>query len=200
LINYKENIACAILAGGKSKRMNGVNKALIEIGNTNNLEKILKISNQLFAETMVIANDHVPYEKYHNIKLFSDMYKSIGPLGGIHSALKNSSCRSVFFFSNDMPFVNIDIVQEEIRIFEKHKCDIIIPRINKFIEPLHAIYSVSILETLEEHIKTADNYWIRSIFDKVNVHYWDLEDNKVNRKAFTNINTHQDLIKASGNK
>ena len=143
--NFKENIACAILAGGKSKRMNGVNKALLEIGNVNNLEKILNISNQLFAETMVITNDHLPYEKYHNVKLFSDIYKSIGPLGGIHSALKNTSCGSVFFFSNDMPFVNIGIVQEEIKIFKKHKCDIIIPRINNFIEPLYAIYSVSIL-------------------------------------------------------
>ncbi|NOR46061.1 MAG: NTP transferase domain-containing protein [Candidatus Delongbacteria bacterium] len=200
MINNKENISCAILAGGKSKRMNGVNKALIEIGSANNLEKIINISNKLFAETLLITNDNLPYKKYDNIKLFSDIYKDIGPLGGIHSALKNSSYKSVFFFSNDMPFVNIDIVQEEIRIFEKFKCDIIIPRINKFIEPLHAIYSVSILETLEEHIKTADNYWIRSIFDKVNVNYWDLEDNKVNRKAFTNINTQQDLMKASDHK
>ena len=198
--NYKENMSCAILAGGKSKRMNGVNKALIEIGNTNNLEKILNISNQLFSETMVITNDYLPYEKYTNIKLFSDKYKSIGPLGGIHSALTNSSGDSVFIFSNDMPFLNIEIIEEEIRIFEKCKCDIVIPRINTFIEPLHAIYSVSILETLEEHIKTADNFWIRSIFEKLKVHYWDLEDNEINIKAFTNINTHQDLIKASGNK
>ena len=195
--NSKSNIACAVLAGGKSRRLDGKNKAFIEVGCKNNLEKLILLSDKLFTETLVISNLEDPYKKYTNIKVFPDIVKDIGPLGGIHSALNASNSDAVFFFPCDMPFINKDIVQEEINVFNECKCDIIVPRINDLIEPLHAIYSTSILNILEEHIKTTKVFSIRSLFQKVKVHYWDLEDNEENRRSFVNINTHHDLKKAT---
>ncbi|MCK5759674.1 MAG: molybdenum cofactor guanylyltransferase [Candidatus Delongbacteria bacterium] len=195
--NSKSNIACAVLAGGKSRRLDGKNKAFIEVGCKNNLEKLILLSDKLFTETLVISNLEDPYKKYTNIEVFSDIVKDIGPLGGIHSALTNTKSDAVFFFPCDMPFISQELVKKEIEEFNNNQCDIIVPRINDLIEPLHAIYSTSILKILEEHIKTTKVFSIRSLFKKVRVHYWDLEDNEENRRSFVNINTHHDLKKAT---
>lgn len=194
LSNY---ISCAILAGGKSKRLDGKNKALIEVGCKNNLEKLIILSDKLFTETLVISNLKDPYKKYTNIKVCSDIIKDIGPLGGIHSALTNTKSDAVFFFPCDMPFINQELVKKEIEEFNNVQCDIIIPRINNLIEPLHSIYSVSVLEKLNDHLQNLENYSIRNFYKKVKVHYWDLENNEENRMSFVNINTHHDLKKAT---
>ena len=194
--NSKSNITCAVLAGGKSRRLDGKNKAFIEVGCKNNLEKLILLSDKLFAETLVISNLRDPYKKYTNIKVFPDIVKDIGPLGGIHSALNASSADAVFFFPCDMPFINQELVIKEIEEFKNNECDIIIPRINDLIEPLHSIYSVSVLKKLNAHLQNLKNYSIRNFYEKVKVHYWDLEDNEENRRSFVNINTHHDLKKA----
>lgn len=197
MLESKENISCAILAGGKSKRFDGQNKAFIEVGCKNNLEKLILLSDKLFLETLVISNIEEPYRKYTNIKIYSDIVKNIGPLGGLHSALTNAVGDAVFFFPCDMPFINQELVKKEIEVFNSTDCDIIIPRINNLIEPLHSICSVSVLVKLNKHLQNLENYSIRNFYNKAKVYYWDLENNEENRRSFVNINTHHDLKKAT---
>jgi molybdopterin-guanine dinucleotide biosynthesis protein A len=52
-----QEISCAILAGGKARRLDGENKALIKIGEKSNLDKILSFAGKYFREVMIIAND-----------------------------------------------------------------------------------------------------------------------------------------------
>ncbi|MBU4485328.1 MAG: molybdenum cofactor guanylyltransferase [Candidatus Delongbacteria bacterium] len=193
--NYPK-ISCAVLAGGKSKRLNGANKALLQIGEKSNLEKIISFAKKYFSETLLITNDSKHYEFYKEVKIFEDLIKNIGPLGGIHSALKNAEANSVFFFPCDMPFLKEELIKKEIDIYIEKNCEVIIPRIGEFIEPLHSIFSKNLLTKLEEHIKITDNYAIRSFFDKADVFYWDIEDSIESRKSFFNINTHHDLNEA----
>lgn len=187
------DISCAILAGGKSKRLDGENKALIKIGEKSNLDKILSFSGKYFREVMIIANDRKKFESYSEVQVFPDEIEGVGPLGGIHSALKNSRFANVFFLSCDMPFLSEEIISNEIEAYFDKKCDMIIPRTGEFIEPLHSIFSIRLLSKLEDHLKVTNNYAIRKFFDKVEVYYWDIADSDENRKAFFNINTHSDL-------
>ena len=147
------NLSCAILAGGKAKRFNGENKALLKIGAQTNFEKLLFVTDSIFKETIVVANtpDHYPCR---DIKVVKDIFKNIGPIGGIHAALKVASGNAVFFFPCDMPFLNRNLILEQIKRFNNSDCNILIPRIGEFIEPLHAIYSKSLVKKLEEHLNT----------------------------------------------
>jgi len=190
------DISCAILAGGKSKRLNGENKAILKIGEKSNLEKIIIFAEKYFRETLIISNQPSIYLEYKNAKIFGDIFTDIGPLGGIHSALKNAKGKAVFFFPCDMPFINIQLVEEEIAEFIKNTCEIIVPKIKNFYEPLHSIYSVSLSDKLGDHIKNSADLSVRSFFPKANVYFWELEDNEVNRKSFININTKHDLMNA----
>jgi molybdenum cofactor guanylyltransferase len=190
------NISCAILAGGKSRRMNGENKALLKVGEQTNLEKILSFSEAYFQEIIIIANDRSRFEKYSGLPIYSDMISGVGPLGGIHSGLSNSITENVFFLPCDMPFLSEELIKKEIEAYFSTKCDIIIPRTGELIEPLHSIFSKRLIPLLEDHLKNTDNYAIRKFFDKAEVYYWDIEENEDNRKAFFNINTHSDLQNA----
>ncbi|HXK49720.1 MAG TPA: molybdenum cofactor guanylyltransferase [Clostridiales bacterium] len=191
----KKEISCAILAGGKASRMNGENKALLKVGEMNNLDKILSFSEDYFKEIFIIANDSSKFKGY-DIAIYSDIFRNVGPLGGIHSALLHSRTDNVFFLPCDMPFISESIVKKEIEFYFKTECEIIIPRMGCLIEPMHSIFSIKVLSDLEKHIRGTDNYSIRSFFDKADVYYWDIEDNEDNKMAFFNINTHHDLSDA----
>lgn len=191
----KKEISCAILAGGKASRMNGENKALLQVGEMNNLDKILSFSEKYFSEVIIIANDRSKFEGY-DLSIYSDIIEGVGPLGGIHSALSHSKSANVFFLPCDMPFLSDEVIRKEIEAYFSTECEIIIPRMGDLIEPMHSIFSVQVLPDLEKHIRGTDNYAIRSFFDKADVYYWDIEENENNKTAFFNINTHHDLSEA----
>jgi molybdopterin-guanine dinucleotide biosynthesis protein A len=190
------NMSCAILAGGKATRLNGKNKAFLKVGGKTNMEKFLSVTDGIFGETIVVARKPEHYCGFKNVKVVTDIFKNIGPLGGIHSALKNTSYNAVFCFSCDMPFLDREIILNEIAEFQRSECNILVPKIGDFIEPLHAVYSRTIADTIEQHILDGKSYSIRSIFPLTVVEYWDIADNTRNRKAFTNINTRHDMVYA----
>jgi molybdopterin-guanine dinucleotide biosynthesis protein A len=195
-MNRKEKISCAVLAGGKGKRLNGENKALLKIGERDNLSNIIDLSQDLFDEILLITNQPEKYIEFTEFKIYTDIIREVGPLGGIHSALTHSTNETVFFLPCDMPFLSSDLIRKEIRAFSEHHCDVLIPRMGELIEPLHSIFKVELKDELEKHIKSTSNFAIRHFFDKADVFYWDIDDNDQNRKAFFNINTHHDLDKA----
>lgn len=190
------DFTCAILAGGKASRYNGHNKALIKVGDNTNLDKLIALSEELFAETILITNSPDQYSDYTDLRIEKDIYQNVGPLAGIHSAIYHAKKPYIFIFACDMPFINKKLVIDQIATFRNSNCDILVPRINDFFEPLHSIYAKSVLGNLENHIKTTKSLAIRAFFDQVKAGYWDLEDNAENHKAFSNINTQHDHQKA----
>ncbi|HQN72519.1 MAG TPA: molybdenum cofactor guanylyltransferase [bacterium] len=190
------NMSCAILAGGKATRLDGENKAFLKVGGKTNMEKFLAVTEGIFSETIVVAREPEHYCNFENVKVVTDIFKNIGPLGGIHTALKNASYDAVFCFSCDMPFLDREIIIDEIAEFQRSECGILVPKIGDFIEPLHAVYSVTLSDTIEQHILDGKDYSIRSVFPATDLKYWCVADNARNRKAFTNINTRHDIFHA----
>ena len=190
------NLSCAILAGGKSSRLSGQNKAFLKINGKTIIENTLEKIDTLFSEIIIITNSPKDYKKYANrCRIYVDKVKNIGPLGGIHTALHHITNQAVFIISCDLPFLDIELIKRQIQNYENNKCCMLVPRINSNIEPLHTIYKKSILKKLSSYIETTDDYSIRNFFPLINVRYFDLVNNAKNQKAFTNINTIEDLRK-----
>jgi molybdopterin-guanine dinucleotide biosynthesis protein A len=191
------NIAGAILAGGKNSRMSGLNKAFIRLNGTSLIQKTLRLFEKIFDEIIIVTNcpqDFAPYKK--DVTLITDTIKGIGPLGGIHAALSATSKKAVFFVACDMPFLHNALIRRQIKCFSKVEGDCLLPRLNSFAEPLHAIYKKTLKENINNFVKDSSNYSIRKFLGTVNVHYWDLEKNRFNQKIFANFNTKKDVIKA----
>lgn len=190
------NIGCSILAGGKNSRLSGFNKALIKIDNCSILKKNTENLKNIFEEIILVTNSP---DEYYCVKnkytIINDEIKNIGPLGGIYSALRKTQKEALFFVPCDMPFLNNDLILKVIDVYQKNDCDAIVPRIGKNIEPIHSVYRKNISLKLYKHIIEGKDYSIRSFLKKINVIYLDLEDNEINKKIFTNINTPEDLEK-----
>jgi molybdenum cofactor guanylyltransferase len=189
----KKRISGIILAGGVNSRFRGKTKSKIVIDGKPIISRIISTIKDLFDEIIIVTNSPEEFEDYNNYKIVKDKFLMVGPLGGIHAALKVSSGEAMFVFAGDMPFLDKKIILEQIELFNNCQCDVFIPRVNKNIEPLHAIYSISIINTLEEYLSGDNNKAVREYLRKINVRYFEVDESTAAAKAFTNINTPKDL-------
>lgn len=181
------NISAAIIAGGKSQRMNGINKSLIKVNNIHVIRWQLLVIADIFDEYFSISKNQIIPELVN----YPDINVSMGPISGIYSALVNSKNEYVFVFSCDSPFIQHNIIQEMIKTTELSKPQVLIPRHKNGIEPLHAIYHKSIIPVIEKNINNGI-YKVRSMYPELNYSYFDI-DNENTDKIFFNINYPQDI-------
>ena len=127
--------------------------------------------------------------------MVEDQYLNAGPLGGIHAALKASSEDAILVFAGDMPFLDKEIISDQINEFSKRQHDVLIPVVDQFIEPLHAIYRKSELNHLERFLVEGKSRAVRDFLGEVNVGYLQITKNEKTKIAFANINSPSDLAK-----
>ena len=93
----------AVLAGGKSTRM-GFDKQLLMADNRRLIERTVETLGNVFEDILLVTNTPALYERLP-VRVCSDIYKGMGPLGGIHAALVNARSRYTYVLACDMPFV-----------------------------------------------------------------------------------------------
>jgi molybdenum cofactor guanylyltransferase len=187
------NISGVILSGGANKRFNGVIKAKIVINGKTIISRVIEIVSNFFDEIIIVTNTPDDFREFKNCKIIRDQFLNKGPLGGIHSALKESERDALFVFAGDMPLLDSEIIAKQIDVYNTNKCDILIPQIEQFIEPLHGIYTISIIRILENFLERDNDYAMREFFKKANVRYMKIEGSEKTRRAFTNINSPSDI-------
>lgn len=183
----------SILAGGKSTRYGGRNKAFLMVEGEQIIDRIINVFSPLFSQISIITNNKEQFLGYLEYSISSDYYKNIGPLAGIHSVLKNMKAEGVFIASCDMPFLDKILINKIIGVAQSGSADAVIPRVKGKIEPLFAFYHQRILDKLEDHIDNFEDRSIRSFLQKINTVYVEFDDSTQVRKSFTNINRPEDL-------
>jgi len=192
---FKEQnkISAVILAGGANKRFNGKTKANIQISGVRIITRIVKVLHEHFDDIIIVTNTPDEFKGFQQFTLVPDEIKNVGPLGGLHAALKVAKNDAVFVFASDMPCISGNMIKKHIEFYNRRKCDAAIPRIKDFKEPLHAIYHKNVYDKLNQFLSSANKYSIENFIADLNVRYHNLDDTEENRKAFININTPQDL-------
>ncbi len=192
---FKEHnkVSAAIMAGGANKRFHGKTKANIQISGVRIIARTVKVLHELFDDIIIVTNTPEEFKAYQSFNLVPDEIKNVGPLGGIHAAMKVARNDAIFIFASDMPCISSEIVKKHIEFYHKRKCDAAIPRIKDFKEPLHSIYNKRVFGKLDEFIRGSNKYSIENFLKTLNVRYHNLEDTDEYKKAFININTPQDL-------
>ena len=191
----EHRISGVILAGGTCKRFGGITKANFVIGGKTIISGIIFTIKDLFSEIIIVTNTPSEFQKFNHYKIIEDQYLKTGPLGGIHAALKSSSENAIFVFAGDMPFLNREIITEQINEFCKGAYDVLIPKVDQFIEPLHAIYRKSVLKDLERFLSEGKTLAVRDFLSEVNVGYLQIPKTETSNLAFTNINSPSDIDK-----
>jgi len=190
-------ISGVILAGGSNKRFGGITKANVVFGGKSIISRIIFTISGLFDEIIIVTNKPEEFREFIQCKIVEDQYLKAGPLGGIHAALKASSEDAIFVFAGDMPFLDEKIITDQINEFDNGEHDVLIPEVDQFIEPLHAIYKKSVLNDLEKFLSEEKSKAVRDFLNEVNVGYLQIPKTKKSEIAFSNINSPSDLAKIS---
>ena len=186
-------VTCAILAGGKSKRM-GRDKALIPVGDRALLSRVYAVAEEVFSDILVLSNLHTHLDKVRG-PIVKDVIPRQGPMIGIVSALLYARTTYVFVLACDMPFLRKDAI--EYVLTAAHGEDIVIPKTEKGFEPLHALYNRSCISPLLSAIERG-RMKIPDIFPLLSVKVVEGKEVFASQglSIFTNINTEEDLSRA----
>lgn len=188
-----DRISGVVLAGGAGSRFNGLIKSRILINGETIISRIISSIGGIFDEIIIVTNTPDEFIEFRNYKIVGDLILNAGPLGGIHAGLSASSKEAVFVFAGDMPFLDKRLILSMIDDYMGAACDALIPRIGGFIEPLHSIYNNSVINRLEEYLRNDRGCAVRDFIELLDVKYMKLEGSADIRRAFTNINSPDDL-------
>ena len=189
------DIGALILMGGKNSRMNGNVKGLLKIKNSTFLEKIQETLND-FSSIYLSINDKFSKEQKQNFenmgfKIIEDIYKEIGPLGGIYSSLLNCKEEYLFITACDMPFNKKNSIEVLCNKVDKNTDGVVFYDKNNKLYPLGAIYSKNVLPIIEEMIEKK-YYKLSYLIEKSNFVKINIEKTDIPLKVLSNINTLQE--------
>jgi molybdenum cofactor guanylyltransferase len=186
------NAAGIILAGGKSSRF-GRDKALEPIDGKPLIQRIKEEFGTLFQEVIVVANQPEKYE-FLGVEIHRDIIPGLGPIGGLYTGLTVIGCEWSFFAACDMPFINKRLVRALADLRPGY--DVVAPRVDWKIEPLHAFYNRRCLAPLQEIIESGQRQII-PLFKQVRVRFVEEEELRAidpELTSFFNINFPEDAL------
>ena len=191
-------ISSIVLAGGKSSRL-GHDKVFKTVGDRLLLELVVNSVAPLSQEIILVAaskNALVQSAKYPGLRAVTDVFPGKGPLGGIYTGLLASTSFYNLVVASDMPFLNPALLRYMTKVSADF--DIVVTRVGDLVEPLHAVYAKSCLESIE-HLLKHNELSIHRLFPTVRIRY--VEADEIERfdpdhLSFFNVNTQGDLQKA----
>ncbi len=186
-----------IQAGGRSTRMGGRPKALIELGGRRIIERVLAVLAPAVDDVLIVTNTPELYA-FLELPMVADVYPDRGSLGGIYSGLRAAPSESAFTVACDMPFLHPEIVG--LVVARAGLGDVVIPRVGHQLETMHAAYGKACLPHIEERL-LAGQLKIVEFFERVRV--VEIAEADVARfrdpeVAFMNVNTPDELERARG--
>jgi molybdopterin-guanine dinucleotide biosynthesis protein A len=181
-----------ILAGGRSQRL-GRDKSLLLLAGQPLLARTVARLAPLSDDLIVVTNHADRYEPLGlPTRLIPDQRPGVGALMGIYSGLRAARHGLALAVACDMPFLSVSLLRYMLSLAPDY--DVVIPRLDGFLEPLHAVYGRACLGPMETVLE-AGRRQIIAFFDQVRVRY--VEEEEVDRfdpqrLSFVNVNTPQD--------
>lgn len=160
-----------IMAGGKSSRM-GTNKALLKIDGKTVIERIADELQKCVDEIIVVTNHFDDY-RFLGYPMVEDIYKEMGPMGGIHAGLLASTTEKNLVVACDMPFISADLGRFLLTQLDNYQ--VVVPEIEDQFHPLFAGYKKELAPIIEEALKE-NQLRIRYFFKQLKTKTIYLED------------------------
>jgi molybdopterin-guanine dinucleotide biosynthesis protein A len=186
-----KNVTGFILLGGKSSRY-GSNKAFVEIEGLRLVDRIAGVMKSIFHRVVLLTNTPEEYA-YLRMPTVEDLVKGLGPMGGVYTGLMTLSDEVGFFVACDMPFLSESLIRHMVEV--RDDFDVVVPRMDWMLEPLHALYSKKCLPVIQDAIERRQHQIVKC-FAGMRVRYVDEEELRLwdpALRSFFNINKPQDL-------
>ncbi|HYB42898.1 MAG TPA: molybdenum cofactor guanylyltransferase [Candidatus Methylomirabilis sp.] len=184
-----------IQAGGKSTRMGGRPKALIELGGRRIIDRVVEVVRAVTDDLLIVTNTPDAYAAL-GVRMVPDVLPDRGSLGGIYSGLLAAAGDAAFTVACDMPFLLPEVAR--LVIDRAALADVVVPTSGGRLETLHACYGKRCLGPMASRLHRGQ-LRITDFFDEVRVLV--VGEDEVARLrapelAFMNVNTPEELARA----
>lgn len=185
-------ITGVIQAGGRSTRMGGRPKALMELGGRRIIDRVVAVVREVAEDLLVVTNTPELYASL-GLPMVPDAFPDGGSLGGIYSGLLAASGEAAFTVACDMPFLMPEVAR--LVTDRAAEADVVVPRLGEQWETLHACYAKACLAPIEARLR-AGRLKIIGFYDEVRV--LSIPAREVARYrapevVFMNVNTPEEL-------
>ncbi len=151
----QEPIAGYILTGGRSRRMNGQDKLLLNCQGTSFFDHIRKALGSFSRIYLSVAADRRDRYESLGLPMVTDRFSGLGPMGGIYSGLLSSGEQALFVVACDMPLIDGKTVDFVADCFweDGDRDQVMVVRTGEQVHPLFGIYPKAALPLMEEMIR-----------------------------------------------
>lgn len=189
----RTGLSGVVLAGGQSQRM-GRNKALMELDGRTLIARVLDKLARLCDELIISANEGELYA-HLPARVVPDVLPGRGALSGIHAGLAAMHNRRALVVACDMPFLSLSLLRYMTVVAAGY--DTVVPRLGRYYEPLHALYSVECLGPIEQLVAEGPQRVV-ALYERVRTRT--IPEDIVRlfgaELSFFNVNTVQDWVEA----
>ena len=185
-------ISAVVLAGGKGSRL-GRDKSFLVLDGKPLIARTVERLAELSDDIIVVTNRPEPYRALGlPARLVPDETPGVGALMGLYSGLKAATHPFAAVVACDMPFLSLALLRYMHSLTEGY--DIVVPRLGRFQEPLHAVYSKLCLPFIERRLRQGSRR-IVSFFPDVRVRHVEepaLKQHDPQHRSFLNVNPPED--------
>ena len=186
----KAKITGLILAGGRAKRMGGIDKGLISFNGKYMIEQCIEKLQPQVDQLLISANRNIEQYAQYGFTLLEDNYGEFeGPLAGLLRALEYSQNHPVLVVPCDAPLFPAGLANRLLKLYVEGETLAVIPHDGNRLQTLFGLYSKDALPSLIQYLESGQRKvetWATSlphiIVDFSNEH-----------ESFMNINTQDDL-------
>lgn len=196
----RDRIAGVILAGGLSRRMGGVDKALAPLGGKPMIAHVLDRLAAQVDRIAINANGDTSRFEELGMPVFADVVSGYaGPLAGIHAAMiwagGNKGITHVATAAADTPFFPEDMVARFCRNRTGPET-IAMARSQSGMHPVFALWPVHLAGDLEAWLKRTDTLRVTDWVREHDLAACDFALREDGTDPFFNVNTPEDLAEA----
>ena len=142
----------------------GFDKQLIQGETQSLIENIIEKLSEVFLDIVLVTHRPELYDavikQQPQLRLLSDLYPDMGPMGGIHAGLVHAKSQFVYVTGCDMPHVNIDFIRSMMKRLENSSLPVsgAMLKIQKgHLEPLNAFYHRDLMTSMEARLKAGES-------------------------------------------
>lgn len=181
-----------VLCGGRSSRM-GRDKALLDFRGRPLVAHVAGILHPLCSEVCLVAGSAAPYSQC-GYPVLVDEYPGEGPLGGLLTALGLGAAPWNLVVSCDLAGIEPEPLAALVELAVESDARAILPRSASGPEPLHGIYSTSLLDDLRRLWAGGERGLVRALSSVTGVKVIPAADLDAGPHQFLNINTAEEWL------
>ena len=151
--NNKYLLSGIILSGGKSRRMGGIDKGLIQLDHRSMIQTVINQFKDDCDQIVISANRNIEQYRTLNYPVFQDTaFTNLGPLSGIYECLKHVTSPYVLVSPCDTPYLPINYAQQLFNVLRQSKKNIAVSDYKDRLQPAHFLMKNNQKNNIEQYL------------------------------------------------